>query len=387
MAEERRRRRRRARGTRQPSPAGEPPREEQPPDLPDSEKRDEPPAPLSPATGPATSRRRPSRRQPVRAHPPASPLGFWRRTRTRSLRPTTDGRGTGRGVFGRFYFPPWAPVAAVIVLVSGILIAVIALRETATAAPKIADHWHARYDVVICGEEKPDIPALSNPEGVHTHGDGLIHIHPFIASAEGAGARLVKWMEYLGGEMNSDSLRLPTEEETYRTGDLCSDGQPGTLQVFANGIKREDFDRYIPQDGDSVRIIFGPVVEAPPPTKGIVIPPEQATREVTIDSGDSGLGAADGFFRPASLTSRAGETVKMIMRNTGRVTHNLRVAGADGLYNTEDDFVSDLVRPGEEGSLVVRIDQPGAYPFRCDVHQQVHLGTIIVEAPAATPTP
>ena len=52
------------------------------------------------------------------------------------------------------------------------------------------DHWHATYAVFICGQRQPNFPTWES--GVHTHADGVIHIHPFVHSEEGAGARLVK---------------------------------------------------------------------------------------------------------------------------------------------------------------------------------------------------
>lgn len=126
-----------------------------------------------------------------------------------------------------------------------------------TMASVTGDHWHATYDVIICGQEQPPIPALHNPEGVHTHGDGIIHMHPFIPSAEGAGARVQKFFEYMGGKLTEDEIQIPGQAETYRNGDLCPDGQEGFVQLFANG-QSVDIDRYIPKDGDRVRIVFGP---------------------------------------------------------------------------------------------------------------------------------
>jgi hypothetical protein len=99
---------------------------------------------------------------------------------------------------------------------------------------------------------------------VHTHGDGIIHIHPFTAAEEGRGARLVNWFEYGGGVLKEDEVRLPGDDVTYRNGDECQGGSEGLLQVFvtpsATGVEEElrDWSDYIPQDADLVVVYFGP---------------------------------------------------------------------------------------------------------------------------------
>ena len=127
----------------------------------------------------------------------------------------------------------------------------------ATAGPRVDDHWHASYEYIVCGEEQPPAPTWSG-SGVHTHGDGIMHIHPFAASEEGAGARLVKWFEYGGGLLDEDEVRLPGASVTYKNGDECADGTIGEVQVFANGARLPEYEDYVPQDGDRIEIVFGP---------------------------------------------------------------------------------------------------------------------------------
>ena len=127
-----------------------------------------------------------------------------------------------------------------------------------TLAPRIGeDHWHAAYEFVVCGEVQPPAPTWFG-SGVHTHSDGIIHIHPFTPSEEGAGARLVKWFEYGGGLLDGDEVRLPGSPITYANGDECPDGTIGVVQVFVNGERLRDYEGYIPADGDRIAIVFGP---------------------------------------------------------------------------------------------------------------------------------
>lgn len=127
---------------------------------------------------------------------------------------------------------------------------------TAVPGPFIGrDHWHAAYRVFICGQRQPNFPTWES--GVHTHADGIIHIHPFIPSEEKEGARLTKWFEYGGGLLTLSEMEMPGTDQVYRNGDRCPDGGEGVLQVFVNGERLDDWSDYIPQDGDRISIEFG----------------------------------------------------------------------------------------------------------------------------------
>ena len=347
-------------------------------------------------------RHRQEREERQRAGTPAdvSPLAFWRRGRTRTFRDQPESRGqTLGGTLRRLrgmYFPPWVPVVFIILIVFGIL-GLLFYTRSATGAPRInQDHWHATYQIFICGKRQPNLPTWD--AGVHTHADGVIHIHPFTPSEEGAGARLVKWFQYGGGKLTQTEMQMPgtPKDQVYRNGDKCDDGKEAKLQLFVNGEKMEDWSRYLPQDGDRVRIVFGP--EESEPTQlddRTIIDPKDAQREVALEVTG---GEADAAFKPASIELRPGETVKITLKNTGSISHEVRIAGADGKYDTSDDFVStsadaaDIIKPGEEGFLVVRLDDEGEYQFQDPTSTNAQ-GTIVVrgepvtETPTATATP
>lgn len=96
---------------------------------------------------------------------------------------------------------------------------------------------------------------------------------------------------------------------------------------------------------------------------------------------EAGGSDIDAYFNPTTLTAPAGEAVEIIVQNTGTLTHNVTVAGVDGEYSTSDDWVSqpELILPGEDGRLVVKIDGPGAYPFRCSLHPQQQFGELVLQ--------
>jgi hypothetical protein len=131
----------------------------------------------------------------------------------------------------------------------------IAKPSSEVTGPSIEDHWHAVYKVYICGQRQPHFPTWEG--GVHTHADGVIHIHPFLPREEGSGARLVKWFEYGGGKLTQSEMRMPGSREEYKNGDECPEGSEAVLQVFVNGERLEDWSGYIPRDGDRVQIEFG----------------------------------------------------------------------------------------------------------------------------------
>lgn len=321
--------------------------------------------------------------------PGVKPMDFWRSGAARSYREQPLPRQGPARLFKRItglYFPPWVPVVAIIFVVFGIL-GLLFFTRSATGAPHIGkDHWHATYQFIACGEKQANAPTWE--AGVHTHGDGVIHIHPYTPSEEGSGARLVKWFEYGGGKLDKDEIRLPGSRTTYKNGDTCPDGTEGTVQVFVNGQKMDNYTRYLPKDGDRVRMVFGASEEVVTENDRTIIPEAQATRTVEITVTDDGTESGS-RFETTSIDVTSGETVKMVIKNTGQISHGFRVQGDDGQFGTTDDYVSnpDVIKPGEQGVAVVRLDTAGTVAFRDETLNQVTGSIIVREGQPASPTP
>jgi len=219
-------------------------------------------------------------RRRFRRERPQGLAAFWRRgsLRARRVRPPPRPRP-------RFRVPAWVPVAVIMAAVAAIFLGLVVFREAGGISPRIGDHWHARYEVWLCGIKQPPIPTF--PGGVHTHGDGFVHIHPETAAEEGRGARLVKFFQYAGealgkgGLLAPDTFQMPGSDKVYRNGDTCQEGpyagQAGVVQVYVNGrrLSPGELADYIPHDGDEVLIVFGPEgalpaspTPAPSPTPG-----------------------------------------------------------------------------------------------------------------------
>ena len=111
------------------------------------------------------------------------------------------------------------------------------------------------------------------------------------------------------------------------------------------------------------------------------------------DSGDNGDNGADGpvsfdvsmgdnFFEPNEFTVKSGQKVTFNLTNGGIAIHNMRVAGADNEYNTDDDALSDPEQfsPGDTGTLEwTAPDKAGEIDLKCEFHPTDSTGIIKVE--------
>jgi len=87
-------------------------------------------------------------------------------------------------------------------------------------------------------------------------------------------------------------------------------------------------------------------------------------------------------FEPTEFAVTGGVIVQFNVANGGAAIHNMRTAGADNVYNNEDDAVSDpsLINGGETAVLLWAAPVAGGtFDFRCDFHPTTMVGTITVE--------
>lgn len=107
-------------------------------------------------------------------------------------------------------------------------------------------HWHADIEVWGCGTKLDfvDPEGLSNKVGTatfHEHNDGRMHVEGVVTNPEEAS--LGKFFGFIGGRLTSDEMRVPTNSglTVRHNGDLCPDGNEGTLQVFVYQTKNNLF--------------------------------------------------------------------------------------------------------------------------------------------------
>ncbi len=160
---------------------------------------------------------------------------------------------------------------AVVVLIILIGIGVVAIARTqrdAEARPGLSDHWHSAYTVWDCtdgegGAHQPVFEGRTNsqgypydPEGIHSHSDGLIHIHPFTANAAGEDAVMAKFFESMFVTMDENGITA-AELGVISAVDAVCDGQPAVMQIvrWSNGLTAvaEEPDERIYADFGAVR--------------------------------------------------------------------------------------------------------------------------------------
>jgi len=99
----------------------------------------------------------------------------------------------------------------IVVLGLGLVVASRGSRD-AVASPRVGkDHWHAVYDVYDCVSDSfmPSFQGNLDPHGIHSHNDGLIHIHPFDGSASGAEAKLGVFLDSMGASVDKKQYLSP----------------------------------------------------------------------------------------------------------------------------------------------------------------------------------
>lgn len=124
--------------------------------------------------------------------------------------------------------------------------------------PKRGDHWHAALGIYVCNEYIGNIADNGrDPHGIHTHGDGIIHIHPFDSKASGKNATVGVYFETMGLELSATKFKAPGGE-TWNDGEEC-DGKKGEVQFFVNGQQRSgDPSSHRMQDRDQLTLAFVP---------------------------------------------------------------------------------------------------------------------------------
>lgn len=103
------------------------------------------------------------------------------------------------------------------------------------------DHWHSAYLIHDCGADLPITNEFEAPAGVHTHGDGLLHVHPYNPNVAGRNATLGAYFEGYAAEV-TDSSFIPgfadIVQEPMTEADGCN-GEEAQLQL---AVWRNAFD-------------------------------------------------------------------------------------------------------------------------------------------------
>lgn len=198
------------------------------------------------------------------------------------------------------------PAAIVAIVVLGIGVVVFARNQNAGVGdndepPRARlsdssayDHWHASFATSVCGKEQA-VPQDVQEDilGIHTHGDGLAHIHPFSVRASGERATLGKFFDQVGLVVTDDGFKGP-DDKVFKAGETTCGGKPTELVLAhwkdATTAASNEPDKIIRSDFASVRFSenYGAFTLALVPKGSTHLAPPAASPDTAL------LGAADG---------------------------------------------------------------------------------------------
>lgn len=160
----------------------------------------------------------------------------------------------------------------------------------ATTPPAVnKDHWHVAYGFNLCGTWAA--PLQDGPSGdttgIHTHADGLIHAHPFVASVAGKNATFAKFMDDTDTSLSTTTVNLKRDNEKFKNGDKCGK-KTGVLtaRVFKNEadktgtLLKGNPAAWRLKDGALISISFNPKgfkIEQPPSAGNLADPGDLGT--------------------------------------------------------------------------------------------------------------
>lgn len=234
-------------------------------------------------------------------------------------------------------------LGAVIFLGVALIVFARGTRDVEALEPAFGQHWHLGYGIWDCTTES-FLSNLEDPQtansGIHTHGDGVVHIHPYSSTATGRNAKLIRFLEATRTELSDTEMSFPDRPALSEDGATC-DGEPAILQVarFAPGqsvaseVITENLSDYrFRADQEGMVIALAP--------EGADIPPPPTANT------DTASAASPNVLRTDGLTS---------LPNTSGVGFNDdgNLVDADGNEVLDDDGnptnFNDLLNPEGEG--------------------------------------
>lgn len=107
-------------------------------------------------------------------------------------------------------------------------------------------HWHANFEVSVCGQSAQIRcgASLCGPMTMHHHNDNIIHIE---------GNTIAKKEDLAIGKF-FDGINVvftDTQLLNKNNGDLCDNGQPGNVKMYVNGQPNNEFGNYVPNRCDA----------------------------------------------------------------------------------------------------------------------------------------
>lgn len=152
----------------------------------------------------------------------------------------------GKLVFALFAIP---------VMVATLYMAGNTIYKNQISETKGPVHWHADYDIYVCGTGDENRLDLIDPTGFrnkigsplfHEHDDHRIHVEGTVNRVEDV--NVGAYFKIIGGELTKDSLTYIDQnrgEVTYSNGGNECGEEPAELGFYVNGQKLDDISNYM----------------------------------------------------------------------------------------------------------------------------------------------
>jgi hypothetical protein len=235
------------------------------------------------------------------------------------------------------------PSVLTLVVVLGLVLVVYArndrLDDDLGGVPQLGDHIHQAIGVDICGEFQADIPLFESPNiGIHTHADGVIHIHPFSQLGVGSNATLGRYFKDARDEGDLDvslsNTKLTYLGDTYEEGKAKCDGvdDPELRMAYWPNVQDAaskpeittgDFtDLRLTENGAGITIFYGdPDADIPkPPNAAQLSELGAADGSQVPDESGSTSSTASTESQGSTTTTAAGETTTTAAGDTTTTT-------------------------------------------------------------------
>lgn len=220
-------------------------------------------------------------------------------------------------------------LSIVAILVVGALLIAFTVKDNKSASavsPKVGEHWHAFLGVDICGTWLSDAPEFENQAGsdtlragIHSHGDGIMHTHPFANGESGNNAVVGTFLEYGGWSADTNALSL-WDSVKHTNEDKCSAlGDKKAIVQWTTGYPNKEWSGkplsgspadYKYHDGEIVAIYFLPKgADLPkPPNADAALANISDIGGAAPGAGASGSSGSSGVSGASGSTGSSGAT-------------------------------------------------------------------------------
>lgn len=228
------------------------------------------------------------------------------------------------------------PGVLTLIVVLGMSLVVYArhdrLQDDLGGVPQLSDHIHQAIGFNVCGEFKTDLPEFESPIGIHTHGAGVIHIHPFSQLGVGANATLERYFKDArddgGLDVSLSDTKLTYQGETVEEGETECEGvdDPVLRMAYWSNVADDTelpdvttggfTDKRLTTDGAGITIFYGdPDAEIPkPPNAAQLAELGAADGPSTLE--DPETGQTTTTLGEGSSTTAPGETTTVPVETT-----------------------------------------------------------------------